>query len=227
MPAELPHPAPTVSHAFYPQVPEPSPAARVSTRCRAKRTRPAAGWLLTLLLLLSGAATTAFAQGGIPPPPPECAADEKFANTWYFGFKAGLDFNQASADSLPKVLTNGAMDAPAGSGVMSDKDGKILFYSNGETVWNGDGTVMTNGTGLAGNRFTTDGPLPIRKPGITQPGQPTRYLLFTLNSTVGLSYSEIDIPAGGGPGTVIAATRQGAEWRTESIPASQAFTNKG
>ena len=212
MPAELPHPAPTVSHAFCPQVPEPGPAARVSTRCRAKRTRPAAGWLLALLLLLSGAATTAFAQGGTPPPPPECAADEKFANTWYFGFKAGLDFNRASADSLPKVLTNGAMDAPAGSGVMSDKDGKILFYSNGETVWNGDGTVMINGTGLAGNRFTTDGPLPIRMPGIPMPGQPTRYLLFTLNSTVGLSYSEIDIPAvipGSPPlpGTVIAATK--------------------
>ncbi|AHJ97026.1 T9SS type B sorting domain-containing protein [Hymenobacter swuensis] len=160
--------------------------------------------LLLLLLLLGGAATPAQAQGT---PPPECAADEKFANTWYFGFKAGLDFNQASADSLPKVLTDGQMDAPAGSGVMSDGNGRILFYSNGETVWNGDGTVMTNGTGLAGNRFTTDGPLPIRLPGVVAAGQPTRYLLFTLNSTVGLSYSEIVIPAGGGPGTVVAATK--------------------
>ncbi|WP_317044131.1 T9SS type B sorting domain-containing protein [Hymenobacter gelipurpurascens] len=164
----------------------------------------AVGWLLTLfVVLLSGAASPALAQATSP----ECAADEKFANTWYFGFKAGLDFNQASADSLPKVLTDGAMDAPAGSGVMSDKDGKILFYSNGETVWNGDGSVMTNGTGLAGNRFTTDGPLPIKLPGKPTPGQATRYLLFTLNSTVGLSYSEIEIPAGGGPGTVIAATK--------------------
>ncbi|SNR81152.1 T9SS type B sorting domain-containing protein [Hymenobacter mucosus] len=168
------------------------------------RVKPTAGWVLAwLVMLLHFAATTAFGQGTSP----ECAADEKFANTWYFGFKAGLDFNEASADSLPKVLTDGAMDAPAGSGVMSDRNGKILFYSNGETVWNGDGTVMTNGTGLAGNRFTTDGPLPIRMPGIVTPGQPTRYLLFTLNSTVGLSYSEIEIPAGGGPGTVIAATK--------------------
>ncbi|QKG58171.1 gliding motility-associated C-terminal domain-containing protein [Hymenobacter sp. BRD128] len=171
----------------------------------ANRRRPVAGWLLTLLLLwLSGAATTAVAQGT---PPPECAADEKFANTWYFGFKAGLDFNQATDSIPPKVLKDGAMDAPAGSGIMSDSNGKILFYSNGETVWNADGTVMTNGTGLAGNRFTTDGPLPLKMPGIVMPGQPTRYLLFTLNSTVGLSYSEIDIPAGGGPGTVIAATK--------------------
>ncbi len=199
MPAEL-------FHAALPDSRIPCRPARASSQFTAgRRVRPAVSWLLTLLLLLlSSAGTTALAQGT---PPPECAADEKFANTWYFGFKAGLDFNQASADSLPKVLTNGAMDAPAGSGVMSDKDGKILFYSNGETVWNGDGTVMTNGTGLAGSRYTTDGPLPLRMPGIPPPGQPTRYLLFALNSTVGLSYSEIDIPAGGGPGTVIAATK--------------------
>ncbi|MBC6989970.1 gliding motility-associated C-terminal domain-containing protein [Hymenobacter sp. BT491] len=188
-------------------MPEPTQPAGVSGRHPARRVRPAACWLLMLLLvLLSGAATTARAQTA-PPPPPECAADEKFANTWYFGFKAGLDFNQATDSIPPTVLTDGAMDAPAGSGVMSDRNGKILFYSNGETVWNADGTVMTNGTGLAGSRFNTDGPLPIKMPGIPVPGQPTRYLLFTLNSTVGLSYSEIDIPAGGGPGTVIAATK--------------------
>ncbi|WP_426061951.1 gliding motility-associated C-terminal domain-containing protein [Hymenobacter sp. B1770] len=191
----------------------------------AGRVRLATGWLLTLLLLLlSGAATSAFAQGQSPP---ECAADEKFANTWYFGFKAGLDFNQASNDSLPKVLTNGAMDAPAGSGVMSDKDGNILFYSNGETVWNGDGTVMTNGTGLAGNRFTTDGPLPIKKPGIVLPGQPMRYLLFTLKDTVGLSYSEIEIPAGGGPGTVILATKNTALVRGTAEKITGVFHKNG
>ncbi|RPD47085.1 PKD domain-containing protein [Hymenobacter sediminis] len=200
MPVELPRPALSTPASTS------NPPADARTRLLATWLRPVVGWLLLLLFLVSGVASTALAQT-TPPTSPECAADEKFANTWYFGFKAGLDFNQASADSLPKVLTNEAMDAPAGSGVMSDKDGKILFYSNGETVWNGDGTVMTNGTGLAGNRFTTDGPLPIKLPGRPTAGQPTRYLLFTLNSTVGLSYSEIEIPEGGGPGTVIAATK--------------------
>ncbi|TPG67506.1 PKD domain-containing protein [Hymenobacter nivis] len=153
------------------------------------------------LLLLLGGAPVALAQA--PAASPECAADEKFANTWYFGYKAGLDFNAATDSIPPKVLTDGAMDAPAGSGVMSDKNGKILFYSNGETVWNGDGTVMTNGTGLGGSRFTTDGPLPIRMPGTVAAGQPTRYLLFTLNSTVGLSYSVLELPASGTGGTVL------------------------
>ncbi|MFD1468854.1 gliding motility-associated C-terminal domain-containing protein [Hymenobacter caeli] len=204
MPAALPRPTLSATLISFLPITTPGPAARTGHRGPAKR-RPAAGWLLALLLLLSGAATTARAQQATPPP--ECAADEKFANTWYFGFKAGLDFNAATDSIPPKVLTDGAMDAPAGSGIMSDANGKILFYSNGETVWNGDGTVMTNGTGLAGNRFSTDGPLPIRMPGTVMPGQPTRYLLFTLDSTAGLNYSQIDIPAGGGPGTVIAATK--------------------
>ncbi|UOR05182.1 gliding motility-associated C-terminal domain-containing protein [Hymenobacter aerilatus] len=186
-------------------LPAPTPAPLPSPKPGGVgRQRMAVGWFLTLLLLLlSGITATTLAQT----PPPECSADEKFANTWYFGFKAGLDFNQATDSIPPTLLNNSAMDAPAGSGVMSDGNGKILFYSNGETVWNGDGSVMTNGTGLAGNVNNTDGALPIRKPGLVLPGQPTRYLLFTLNSTAGLSYSEIEIPAGGGPGTVLAANK--------------------
>lgn len=198
MPKDIPS-----STLFTVHTPMPPPSAKLGG---ADKRHFAADWLLTLLLLLlSGVATTALAQA--PAPPPECAADEKFANTWYFGNKAGLDFNQATDSIPPMVLTDGQMVAPAGAGVMSDANGKILFYSNGETVWNGDGSVMTNGTGLAGNINNTDGPLPIRRPGIVMPGQPTRYLLFTLNSTVGLSYSEIEIPAGGGPGTVILDTK--------------------
>ncbi|MEJ7658586.1 MAG: hypothetical protein WKG07_02600 [Hymenobacter sp.] len=159
---------------------------------------------MALLLLLSGAATTARAQGT---PPPECAADEKFANTWYFGFKAGLDFNQATDSIPPTVLTDGAMIAPAGSGVMSDKDGKILFYSNGENRLERRRHRDDQRHGTSWRQHHHRRPLPIRMPGILMPGQPTRYLLFTLNSTVGLSYSEIDIPAAGGPGTVIVATK--------------------
>jgi gliding motility-associated-like protein len=186
------------------------------------RVVPAAGWLLTLLLLLlSGAATTALGQAT---PPPECSQDEKFANTWYFGYKAGLDFNQATDSIPPKVLTDGRMTAPAGAGIMADGTGKILFYSNGDTIWNGNGTIMTNGTGMGGNRLVTDGPLPIRMPGsppVGMPGAETRYLIFTQDAAggpKGLSWSEIIIPAGGGPGTVTLATK--------NTPLTQGTTEK-
>lgn len=166
---------------------------------------PALGWLL--LLLLSGAATTAGAQ---TTPPPECSQDEKFINNWYFGYRAGLDFNEATDSIPPKVHTDGRMVAPAGSGVMSDGTGSLLFYSNGDTVWTRSHTIMVNGTGLGGNRLATDGPLAIKMPGSpATPGGTTRYLLFTQDAQggpKGLSFSEIDIPAGG-EGEVVAATK--------------------
>ncbi|MDJ0365373.1 gliding motility-associated C-terminal domain-containing protein [Hymenobacter sp. H14-R3] len=204
MPAALPRSFCSATHPF-------SRPTRCGPPARASR-RPAAGWLLALLLLLGGAATTARAQGTAPP---ECSQDEKFANTWYFGYKAGLDFNQATDSIPPKVLTDGQMTAPAGAGVMSDGNGKILFYSNGDTIWNGNGSIMTNGTGMGGNRLSTDGPLPIRRPGSPPVGMPmaeTRYLIFTQDAAggpKGLSYSEIIIPAGGpnNNGTVTAATK--------------------
>ncbi|MVN75014.1 T9SS type B sorting domain-containing protein [Hymenobacter sp. HMF4947] len=224
--AELPHPALAPTHTT-PSLPSAAPSRRASTGSRhpaysGRRARPAAGWLFTLLfLLLSGAATTALAQAT---PPPECSQDEKFANTWYFGYKAGLDFNSATDSIPPKALTDGQMTAPAGSGIMSDGTGKILFYSNGDTIWNGNHTIMTNGTGMGGNRRVTDGPLPIRMPGSPPPGMPgaeTHYLIFTQDAAggpKGLSYSEIVIPAGGGVGSVTAATK--------NTPLTQGTTEK-
>ncbi|MGI4870364.1 MAG: gliding motility-associated C-terminal domain-containing protein [Janthinobacterium lividum] len=154
-------------------------------------------WLLLLLLLLSGVAPAALAQTTTPP---ACSQDEKFINTWYFGHKAGLDFNQATDSIPPTVLTNGQMVAPAGSGIMSDGTGNILFYSNGDTIWSRNHSVMANGTGLGGNILTTDGPLAIKLPGSpVTPTDPTHYLLFTQDAQggpSGLRYSEIVIPVG-------------------------------
>jgi len=197
MPAELPHPAPSSIPVSCLPAATPGPPASARRQGPAGRARRAAGWLLALLLLLSGAATTARAQAT---PPPECSQDEKFINTWYFGYRAGLDFNQATDSIPPKVLTDGRMIAPAGSGVMSDGTGNLLFYTNGDTVWSRNHSIMLNGTGLGGNRLATDGPLAIRRPGSpTTPGAPTHYFLFTQDARggpKGLSYSEIMIPTG-------------------------------
>ncbi|WP_188563532.1 T9SS type B sorting domain-containing protein [Hymenobacter frigidus] len=222
MPAELSHTALLNTDTSRLLSAEPGPPARAGSRYSIRRGIPTSSWfLLVLLLLLSGGATTAYAQTA---PPPECSQDEKFANTWYFGYKAGLDFNAATDSIPPNALTDGQMTAPAGAGVMSDGNGKILFYSNGDTIWNGNHTIMTNGTGMGGNRLVTDGPLPIRMPGSpppTMPGAETRYLIFTQDARggpKGLSYSEIIIPAGGGPGTVVAATK--------NTPLTQGTTEK-
>ena len=208
MPAEQPHPALSTTSIPSLHNSRPGQPASVGSRSLVRRVRSVASWLLTLLLLLlSGAVTTVLAQAA---PPPECSQDEKFINTWYFGHRAGLNFNAATDSIPPAVLTDGQMVAPAGSGVMSDGTGNLLFYSNGDTVWSRNHSIMLNGTGLGGNRLATDGPLPIRLPGSpATPGAPTRYLIFTQDAQggpKGLSYSEISIPVGQ-QGEVVAATK--------------------
>ncbi|SFP73389.1 gliding motility-associated C-terminal domain-containing protein [Hymenobacter arizonensis] len=207
MPAELPYPA--VFKSCISRLPHAKPESPVRGWTPARRVKPAAGWLLTLvflLVLLSGAAT-ALAQTA----PLVCSRDNQFINNWYFGYKAGLDFNSASNAALPLVRFDSQMDAPAGSGVMSGDNGSLRFYSNGEAVWGSNHVVMNNGNGLDGNRLTTDGPVAIKKPGSPATvGGPTSYYLFTQDAQggpKGLSYSEIVIPAGGGQGDVVATTK--------------------
>ena len=55
---------------------------------------------------------------------------QKEANIWYFGDKAGLDFNSGS----PVVLTDSEMTTNEGCATISDNNGNLLFYTNGITV---------------------------------------------------------------------------------------------
>lgn len=222
MPAKLRYSAPAFTST--PALPVLKFRHSASSGSRRPGARRAIGWVVALLvLLLSGLATTARAQTG--PPSPECSEDKQFINTWYFGFKAGLDFSGAGGDNLPKPLVNSQMTAPAGAGIMSDGTGASLFYSNGDTIWNADGSVMA--TALGGSASTTDGPLAIKKPidpnSPLPPGSPVRYLIFTQDAkggAKGLSYSEIEIPAAGGNGTVITKSNQLAFGTTEKLTAA-------
>ena len=52
---------------------------------------------------------------------------QKEANVWYFGNKAGLDFNSGSA----VVLEDGVLDSFEGVSTICDNDGNLLFYTDG------------------------------------------------------------------------------------------------
>ena len=56
---------------------------------------------------------------------------QKEANIWYFGENSGLSFNTEP----PTFLYDGAINTLEGSSTFSDKDGNLLFYSDGTTVW--------------------------------------------------------------------------------------------
>ena len=52
------------------------------------------------------------------------------ANIWYFGNNAGLDFNT----NPPTPLTNGALNTSEGCASVADKNGALVFYTDGITV---------------------------------------------------------------------------------------------
>ncbi|WGD35296.1 T9SS type B sorting domain-containing protein [Olleya sp. YS] len=65
-------------------------------------------------------------------------------NHWYFGNYSGIDFNNGQFTTL----SDGSMSTPAGCASISDSNGDLLFYTNGQTVWNKNHEVMTNGNDL-------------------------------------------------------------------------------
>lgn len=120
-------------------------------------------------------------------------------NTWYFGKKAGLNFNQ----STPLVLHNSMMDADEGSASICDNSGNLLFYTNGVTVYNRNHQVMLNGDGLMGNISSVQSAIIV-----PMPGNSNIYYIFTSDALEnnffnGYNYSVVDITRDNGKGEVI------------------------
>lgn len=136
------------------------------------------------------------------------AQDLQNAN-WYFGDRAGLNFNGPVTELTDMPSTSTFFDSYIleGCASISDKTGELLFYTNGETVYSKDHSVMDNGTGLYGNESSTQNAIIIPKPGnknnfyiVTIDGESGTYFGQTLR---GLYYSEVDMTLNGGLGKVI------------------------
>ena len=121
---------------------------------------------------------------------------QKEANIWYFGDKAGIDFNSGS----PVALLDGALNTLEGCASISDSNGNLQFYTDGSTIWTKDHSVMSNGTGLNGNFSSTQSAIIIPKPDASD-----IYYVFTVDfqgEPNGLQYSEIDMTLNSGLGAV-------------------------
>src|SRR5688500_16946644 len=69
----------------------------------------------------------------------------KHDKIWRFS-DTGIDFNQTPPALLPKTYQRYTVYAN-----ICDENGKLVFFTNGNTVWNANEEVMTNGTGLDGH----------------------------------------------------------------------------
>ena len=124
---------------------------------------------------------------------------QKEANIWYFGEYAGLNFNSG----VPTPLFDGQLSTAEGVATISDKNGNLLFYTEGTTIWNKNHNIMQNGTGLYGNSSATQSAIIV-----PQPGHENIYYIFTVDQmatggTYGLCYSIVNIDLAGGQGEVI------------------------
>jgi len=125
------------------------------------------------------------------------AMAQKQANTWFFGKRVGLDFNQ----SPPLALFTGALNSEEGCSVISDHNGKLLFYTNGLVALNRKNGLMKNGSGLMGDLSSTDNALVV-----PSPGNDSIYYLFTVGAAYsvgkGFRYNVINMNGDGGFGEI-------------------------
>ncbi len=123
---------------------------------------------------------------------------QKESTYWYFGRKAGVQFTNAG----PVALSNSAMITGKGCASVSHRcSGELLFYTDGDTIWNRNHVAMTNGTGLLGNVESTQSAIIVENPDTST----KEYYIFTVGagSSGGLNYTVVDMNLSGGLGAVV------------------------
>ncbi|HUR10584.1 MAG TPA: hypothetical protein VM012_04410, partial [Flavitalea sp.] len=148
------------------------------------------------------------------------SVSQKEANNWYFGNRAAITFKNGS----PAVISDSRMVTPEGCATVSDKNGRLLFYTNGVTVFNSINEVMENGDNLAGHISSTQSSLivPI-------PENDSLYYIFTVDfhgGAKGLNYSVVNIVLNNGLGKVVRKNIKLFSPITEKISAVHHCNNK-
>jgi hypothetical protein len=151
---------------------------------------------------------------------------QKQNNIWYFGEKAGIDFNSGTA----VAQTNDSMDSFEGTAVISDTSGQLLFYTNGGKflywsgmfhggIWNRNHMMMPNGSldSAGGCNSSVQSSLIV-----PWPENPDLFYVFTTDCQEnqmlgGFRYSVVDMALDGGLGDVTAKGVKILDSVTESI----------
>ncbi len=134
---------------------------------------------------------------------PAVSMGQKQANNWLFGNKAGVNFNGGTT-----AVTTGELVTQEGcSGYSDPKTGQLLFYTDGDSIWDKNNVVMPNGFGLGGHNSSTQSALVVPKPGST-----TQFYVFTTGAWGGMqplfsqgsfNVNVVDMTLNGGLGDVV------------------------
>ena len=141
---------------------------------------------------------------------------EQKANIWYFGERAGINFNKSPAIAIADA---NKMTSPQGCATISDINGKLLFYTNGSTVWNKKHRIMENGTKIGGDSTSAQSSLII-----PIPDNKLLYYIITTQSVYGektfqMSYTLVDMSLDSANGGVISKNKRLFSQSTERLTA--------
>lgn len=151
-----------------------------------------------LLAVLSFSLTGLFAQST------RCSFQTPHqADNWLFFQNVGLKFTDAGATITHPMVEN--LAAGKGTAAISDENGKLLFYTDGIKVWNGNHEVINAGPNLSGDLGSTQSGLIVPRPGSSKD-----YYVFTTDLvyppafgyTRGFNYSRVDVSLNDNQGEV-------------------------
>lgn len=147
----------------------------------------------------------------------EYGLQNQTANKWYFGRRAGIDFNFTP----PRPLSESAMDAPEGCAIVCDRNGETIFYTDGNAVF--DRTHTQIDTGIGGDPDATQSAMIV-----PVPGDETLYYIFTTQAINGtalneLRYSLFDLKPNNGRGAIVQKNTLLFARSTERITATDSW----
>ncbi len=128
---------------------------------------------------------------------------QKIYNTWFFGYHGGMNFNT----SPPTPITNKVIEGkepPYYTSTICDKEGKLLFFTDGFKIWNANSQEMAKWQGRWPWQMQ-DTILPLVCP---YPGNDSLYYLFTTGKGYGVNrgkllYTTINTAANGHTGSIV------------------------
>lgn len=126
---------------------------------------------------------------------------QKEDSNWHFGLQAAVSF----ATGAPLVQPTAMRTFEAASSI-SDAAGQLLFYSNGEKVWNRNHALMPSGSAISTTGFSSTQGVLI----VPHPGDPTLFYVFLTDDmedqlAKGLRYTTVDMKLASGLGDVTGA----------------------
>jgi large repetitive protein len=95
------------------------------------------------------------------------------ANIWHFGNNAGIDFNLYDSLDTSNPIP-GPVVSTEGVATISDRNGQVIFSTNGEQVWDKNGVALLTGAMLGGSQNATQSSFIV-----PFPNDPTLYYIFT------------------------------------------------